>query len=43
MAYTIPTQHYTHSLATLQTYGLLIRVAKPSFTTKRYVQCHKKL
>jgi hypothetical protein len=36
--YAIPTQTFTHSLAALQTYGLLIRVAKPSFTTKRYVQ-----
>jgi hypothetical protein len=28
----VPTAHSTHSFAGLQTYGLLIRPAKPSYT-----------
>jgi hypothetical protein len=33
-----PTPCSTHSLQALQTYGLLIRACKPSYTTKRYMQ-----
>jgi hypothetical protein len=41
--YAIPTQHSTHILPALQTYGLLIRAGKTSVTFYRYVQYEQKI